>query len=215
MKKLITFITALIISQNLISQMAEISSDINLNVGFAIDNAEQTFVENHGYQIGSIYQNYVSFVEIAISSTNYESMDSSYFKTGGAMTFKYFYPNTSNDSIRSRYSGNLFGFDLLGVNILPLTSFADIIFTGGVNMGSKKVRIGSGVKYKNFIFAPRLTSEVRFRFAKKWSITARVEKQFDVSKPIWKLKKGNDLLDLTEMKYSPLMFSAGIGWKIG
>ena len=96
---------------------------------------------------------------------------------------------------------------------MPVTKFVDFIITGGVNMGSKKVRLDN-VKYKNFIFAPRLTSELRFRFTERLSISGRIEKQFDISKPIWKLKRGVDILALQEFKYSPLMISAGIGWKL-
>ncbi len=213
--KRILFILFIAVSSSSFGQFENTETYFNINVGVAFDNTEKNFVNTHKYNVSSLYQNHVSFVELALTSVNYSSMENSYFKSGGTVTFKYFYPNTSNDSIKSRYSGNLFGFDLLGVNVLPKVKFVDFLVTGGLNMGSKKVRVGSGVKYKNFIFAPRLTSELRFKLGSKFSISARVEKQFDVTNPRWKLKKGNDLLNLTEMKYSPLLLSTGIGWKLG
>mgnify|MGYP000232890859 CR=1 FL=1 len=212
MKKTIT-ILLIATSTTLFGQFGNSDYFLNANVGFAIDNAEQSFVKTHNYSISSIYDNNLTFIELALTSTDFDSYKGYYLKTGGTVTFKYFYPNSSNDSLNSRYSGNLFGFDLLGVNVLPVTKFVDFIITGGVNMGSKKVRLDN-VKYKNFIFAPRLTSELRFRFTERLSISGRIEKQFDISKPIWKLKRGVDILALQEFKYSPLMISAGIGWKL-
>ncbi len=188
--------------------------DFSVTTGVALDNAEKGFASNHTYEPKSIYESHFTFIEIGLSSVDYGSLDSSYFKTGGAVTFKYFYPTRASDTSNSRYSGNLFGFDFLGVNLLPTVKFVDILMTGGVNMGSKKVRIDRNIKYKNFIFAPRITSEIRFRLGPKFSITGRIEKQWDISNPRWKLKKGLDTLDLTEYKYSPILISAGLGWKI-
>ncbi len=188
--------------------------DFSITTGVAVDNAEKGFASQHRYEPKSMYESNFTFIEIGLSSVDYESLDSSYFKTGGAVTLKYFYPTRANDTTNSRYSGNLFGFDVLGVNLLPTIKFVDFLVTGGVNMGSKKVRIDRNIKYKNFIFAPRITSEVRFRIGPKFSITGRIEKQWDVSNPRWKLKKGLDTLDLTEFKYSPILVSAGLGWKI-
>jgi len=188
--------------------------DFSLTTGVAFDAAERGFAATHNFSPKSLYENNFTFIEIGLSSVDYESLDSSYFKTGGAMTFKYFYPTFASDTSNSRYSGNLFGFDLVGLNLLPKVKFVDLLVTGGLNMGSKKVRIDRNVKYKNFVFAPRVTSELRVRIGPKFSLTARIEKQWDVSNPRWKLKKGLDLLDLTEFKYSPVLVSAGFGWKI-
>ena len=214
MKKLLLLIT-LALSNQVFTQFGNTKSYFNVNVGVAIDGVEEAFIDAQKYQVNSIYENHLTFIELAITSINYDSWKNSYFKSGGAVTYKYFYRNTSNDSISSRYYGNLFGFDLLGVNVFPKINFVDLIFAGGVNMGSRKVKVGSGVKYKNFIFAPRLNSELRIKLGSKFSIAARVEKQFDISKPVWKLKKGGDVLNLKELNYNSLMFSAGIGWKIG
>lgn len=208
----IVFTTATIVGFS--QEFGKADIDFSITTGVAFDNAEAGFAAKHTYNPASIYENNFTFIEIGFSSVDYESLDSSYFKTGGAMTFKYFYPIRSSDTSNSRYSGNLFGFDVVGLNLLPTVKFVDFLVTGGMNMGSKKVRIDRNIKYKNFIFAPRITSEIRFRIGPKFSITGRIEKQWDLTNPRWKLKKGLDTLDLTEFKYSPILVSAGLGWKI-
>ena len=208
----IVFTTATIVGFS--QEFGKADIDFSITTGVAFDNAEAGFAEKHTYNPASIYENNFTFIEFGLSSVDYESLDSSYFKTGGVMTFKYFYPTRASDTSNSRYSGNLFGFDLVGLNILPTVKFVDLLVTGGINMGSKKVRIDRNIKYKNFIFAPRITSEIRFRIGPKFSITGRIEKQWDLTNPRWKLKKGLDTLDLTEFKYSPILVSAGLGWKI-
>lgn len=214
MKKTIFTILILLTFGYAVSQGRKADIDFSITTGVAFDNAEKGFASKHTFSPKSIYDNNFTFIEFGFSSVDYESLDSSYFKTGGAMTLKYFYPTYASDTSNSRYSGNLFGFDVLGLNLLPTVKFIDFLVTGGVNMGSKKVRIDRNIKYKNFIFAPRITSEIRFRIGPKFSLTARIEKQWDISNPRWKLKKGLDTLDLTEFKYSPIMVSAGFGWKI-
>lgn len=192
------------------------STDIffSVNVGVSLSPDEIGFGDQHAFAAKSLYQNHFSFIEFALTSVDYTSLKKSYFKTGGSVTLKYFYPTHASDSSNSRFSGNLFGLDLLGINLFPKTKFVDLLVTAGLNMGSKKVRIDRSVRYKNFIFAPRITSEVRFRFGEKFSLVGRVEKQWDITNPRWKLKKGLDLIQLSKLSYSPILVSAGFGWKL-
>lgn len=184
-----------------------------VNAGVAIDNNEKSFVEANGYKTNSLYDNNISFVELSVSSTNNSSREGKYLKVAGSvMTFKYFYRTYANDSVRTKYSGNLFGFDIYGLNFLPKQKWVDFVLSTGLNMGSKKVRIERKVKYKNWIFAPRITSELRFIVSQKFAVSAKAEAQYDITKGRFKHKKGDDVLSLEGFKYNPIMFSAGIGW---
>jgi hypothetical protein len=183
-----------------------------IHAGIAHGDNEINFIKQNSYNINSLYNNNISFVEISISSTNYSSLERKYLKKAGGMTFKYFYPVYSTDSIRTKYSGYLFGMDLYGINFLPKTKWVDFVISTGFNMGSKKVRIDRNVKYKNWIFAPRISSELRFIVKEKFVVSLKAETQYDITKDRFKLKKGEDLLSLEGFKYHPVMISAGIGW---
>lgn len=185
-----------------------------INAGVADDANEISFVNNNNFDIKSLYNNQISYFEIGFSNTDLSSLPNYYLKTAGSMTFKYFYPIYSTDSIRKKYSGNLLGFDLGGINFFPNTSFIDFVISGGLNMGSKKVRINRDVKYKNFIFAPRATAQLRIIFSDEFGFNFKAEGQYDVTKDRWKLKKGENVLpNLKGFKYNPLMLSAGISFK--
>ena len=184
-----------------------------INAGVAIDNNEKAFVDLNGYKTNSLYDNNISFVELSFSSIDYSSFsDTSLFKTAGSITFKYFYRTYANDSVRTKYSGNLFGFDLYGLNFLPKTKWVDFVISTGLNIGSKKVRIEREIKYKNWIFAPRITTELRLIVKQKFAISVKAEAQYDITKGRFKLKKGEDVLSLEGFKYNPIMISTGIGW---
>jgi hypothetical protein len=187
-------------------------SVFGIHAGIAQGNNEIDFIKQNNYNVNSLYNNNISFIEISISSTDYSSLEGKYLKKAGSMTFKYFYPVYSTDSIKTKYSGYLFGMDLYGINFLPKTKWIDFVISTGFNIGSKKVRIDRDVKYKNWIFAPRISSELRFIVKQKFAISLKAETQYDITKDRFKLKKGEDVLNLKGFKYNPIMISAGIGW---
>ena len=65
MKKTIT-ILLIATSTTLFGQFGNSDYFLNANVGFAIDNAEQSFVKTHNYSISSIYDNNLTFIELAL-----------------------------------------------------------------------------------------------------------------------------------------------------
>lgn len=212
MKKLL--LALLLLSNFAISQEAFNGKVVlGLHAGVAQGNNEINFVNENNYEVKSLYDNQISFFEISLSTTNNKSFsDSSMFKTAGGLTFKYFYPIYSNDSVRTKFSGNLFGMDFYGINFLPKSKWIDFIICAGVNMGSKKVRINRDIKYKNWIFAPRISSELRFVVKETFAVSVKAETQYDLTKGRFKSKKGADVLTLNGFKYHPVMVSAGIGW---
>lgn len=185
----------------------------SIKAGIAQGNNEIDFVKQNNFDVKSLYDNQISFFEISMSSTNNASFsDASLFKMAGGASWKYFYPVHSNDSLGTKFSGYLFGTDVYGINFLPKAKWIDFLICGGFNMGSKKVRADNKIKYKNWIFAPRITSELRFVISKKFTFSAKAEAQYDITKGRFKSKKGEDILNLEGFKYHPVMLSAGIGW---
>ena len=189
---------------------------IDVNVGVVDESNELNFLQKNNYNISSIYNNQVSFIELVMGGTNMASFsDESIFKSASAITFKYFYPIYSNDVVRRKYSGNLFGLDFGGINFFPRNSVVDFSISGGINMGSKKVRINRDVKYKNYIFAPRAIAQLRVMVTKKIGFNLKAEGQYDLTKDRWKLKKGDDIIpNMQGFRYHPLMLSAGLSFSM-
>mgnify|MGYP005987942833 CR=1 FL=1 len=211
MKKLL--LALLLLSNYSIAQEAFDGQFIfEVHAGIAQGNNEQKFIDQNNYDVKGLYDNQISYIEISLSSTDYSSLEGKYLKTAGNISFKYFYPVYSTDAIKSKYSGYLFGMDLYGINFLPKAKWADFVISAGFNMGSKKVRVEKEVKYKNWMFAPKLSSELRFIVSQKFALSVKAESQYDITKDRFKLKKGTDVLNLEGFKYNPVMISAGIGW---
>lgn len=188
---------------------------LGFNAGISMDIGEDDFLKNNRFDVVGLYGGNVSFFELHFASTDMDSWEDSYFKTGGSTSLKYFYPIQSGDSLGSRFSGYLFGFDLIGVNFFPTTSFLDFVISAGANTGSKKVRADNDVKYKNYVFAPKVSGELRLVFNDQFGLNVHVEQQIDITKARWKLKKGADVLPgLAGYKNNALLISAGISWKL-
>lgn len=188
---------------------------IGANAGISMDKGEDDFLKNNGFNVQGLYGGNVSFFEIHFASTDLDSWEDSYFKTGGSTSLKYFYPIQTGDSLGSRFSGYFYGFDLIGVNFFPTTKFIDFVISAGANTGSKKVRADNNVKYKNYVFAPKISGELRFVFNDQFGLNVHVEQQYDVTKARWKLKKGADVLPgLAGYKNHALLISAGFSWKL-
>jgi hypothetical protein len=183
-----------------------------IHTGITQGKNEIKFVDQNNYHVKSLYENQISFIEFSLSSTDYSSLEGKYLKNAGNISWKYFYPVYSTDSIRTKFSGYLFGIDVYGINFLPKTKWIDFVISTGFNIGSKKVRIDRDVKYKNWIFAPRISSELRFIMKQKFAVTVKAETQYDITKGRFKNKKGDDVLNLDGFKYHPIMISGGIGW---
>ena len=155
---------------------------LGFNAGTSMDIGEDDFLKNNGFDVVGLYGGNVSFFELNFASTDMDSWEDSYFKTGGSTSLKYFYPIESGDSLGSRFSGYLFGFDLIGVNFFPTTSFLDFVISAGANTGSKKVSADNDVKYKNYVFAPKVSGELRLVFNDQFGLNVHVEQQIDITK---------------------------------
>lgn len=188
---------------------------LGFNAGISMDQGEDDFLKNNSFDVIGLYGGNVSFFELHFASTDLDSWEDSYFKTAGSASLKYFYPIQSGDSLGSRFSGYLFGFDVFGVNLFPTKDFIDFVISAGANTGSKKVRADDNVKYKNYVFAPKISGEIRFVFNDQFGLNLHVEQQYDITKAIWKLKKGADVFPgLSGYKNHALLISAGISWKL-
>ncbi len=188
---------------------------LSFNAGISIDQGEDDFLKNNGFDVVGLYGGNVSFFELHIGSTDLDSWEGSYFKTGGSTSLKYFYPIQTGDSLGSRFSGYFYGFDMIGINFFPSTNFIDFVISAGANTGSKKVRADNDVKYKNYVFAPKVSGELRLVLNNQFGFNLHVEQQYDVTKARWKLKKGADVLPgLPGYKNNALLVSAGISWKL-
>ena len=95
------------------------------------------------------------------------------------------------------------GFDLIGVNFFPTTSFLDFVISAGANTGSKKVRADNDVKYKNYVFAPKVSGELRLVFNDQFGLNVHVEQQIDITKARW--------IEQVSKKY--FVFSLTISWE--
>jgi hypothetical protein len=65
---------------------------LGFNAGISMDIGEDDFLKNNGFDVVGLYGGNVSFFELNFASTDMDSWENSYFKTGGSTSLKYFYP---------------------------------------------------------------------------------------------------------------------------
>lgn len=113
------------------------------------------------------------------------------------------------------FTGVSFGYDM-GKDLFPSTDWFDLIPALGFNTGLMKVKYFDDAQnletsvYKNPFFSPKVLLEARFKI-NKFAIGFRAEYNYDISKSYWKVKKGNNILNLPENRARGLVFTVIIG----
>ncbi len=113
------------------------------------------------------------------------------------------------------FYGSFLSVCMGGADFLSKNPVFDFMLQFGLNLGNRKYRYsksgGDQSLYKNFIFAPKAKVEFRMILG-RLSLSSKFEGQYDVSKPIWKNKKGPDQIVLEDLSFHGYLLSFGLGY---
>lgn len=129
-------------------------------------------------------------------------------------SYEYIIPTTiyTDDTMKIKFTGYHWGIMLYGIDLLRKNAQFDFILGAGFNSGRHVIEIISNDKksnYKNPLFSPKLTSELRAIFG-RISIGVRAEYQWDTSKGVWRTDQAQTFSPANS-KFSGLIFQGFVG----